>query len=74
MVHLKCLARICLLCASFLSWIAWKINREGHETFCIKYLEGFIGGKWNEGLKNHFLKAFGIRNNVNTTILLLKVG
>ena len=72
--HLKCLVGSRLLCDSFLSWIACKINRESHEAFCIQYLEGFIGGTWNEGLKNNFLKTFVNRTNVKSIVLLLNVG
>ena len=72
--HLKCLVGSRLLCDSFLSWIACKINRENHEAFCIQYLEGFIGGTWNEGLKNNFLKTFGNTTNVKSIVLLLNVG
>ena len=67
--HLKCLVGSRLLCDSFLSWIACKINRESHEGFCIQYLEGFIGGIRNEGLKTNFLKTFGNRTNVKSIVL-----
>ena len=74
MAHLKCLVGSRLLCDSFLSWTACKINRESHEAFCIQYLEGFMGGTWNEGLRNNFLKTFCDRTNLKNIILLLNVG
>ena len=74
MAHLKCLVGSRLLCDSFLSWIACKINQESHEAFCIHYLEGFIRSTWNEGLKNNFSKTFGNSTNVKNIVLLLHVG
>ena len=72
--HLKCLVGSCLLCDSFLSWIACKINRESHEAFCIQYLKGFFGGTWNKELKNNFLKTFVNKTNVKSIVPLLNVG
>ena len=74
MADLKCLVGSRLLCDLLLSWIACKINRESHKDFCIQYLEGFIGGTWNEGSKNNFLKTFGNRTNVKSIDLFLNVG
>ena len=72
--HIKLLIGTRLICDSFLSWISAKINQDSQNTFCIQYLEEFIGDTWRNALKPRFTKAFPRAASLRNIIVFLNVG
>ena len=72
--HIKLLVGTHLICDSLLSWISAKINQDSQNTFCIQYLEEFIGDTWRNALKPRFTKAFPRAASLRNIIVFLNVG